>query len=106
MRKAFLLTGLMLSCMSPAVALEPGSPMLPGSPMVYGPPGPSLPQRRDRAFTLLRSEIIDLRHQAIALKASDGGTLTTEHRDGIQARIDAAYQRYYATRAYRQAGLP
>jgi hypothetical protein len=46
----------------------------------------------------LRSEIIDLRARAIALQASDGGTLTAEHRDYIQVRIDAAYRRYHDSR--------
>ena len=94
MRRAFLLTGLILGCMSPAVAQ-----LLPGSPPIAMAPGPSLPQRTipphgNRAFNQLRSEIIALREEAIAMQAGDGGTLTTEHRDNIQSRIDAAYRRY------------
>jgi hypothetical protein len=92
MKKAFLLTALILGCMAPAFA-EPYP-----APMIYQPPGPSLPPRSDRAFILLRSEMIDLRRLGLALQASDGGTLTTEHRDEIQARIDAAYRRYHNAR--------
>ena len=98
MRKALLLAGLFVSCTSPGVAAPPATPSF-GSPVWSGPPGVSVPQRSDRAFTLLRSEIIGLRQEAIALQASDGGTLTAEHRDSIQTRIDAAYQQYYRSRA-------
>jgi hypothetical protein len=91
MRQAFLLTGIMLSCISPAVA----SPLPPPSPIIYGPPASVPAPRRDRAFVLLRSEIIDLRQVGLAFQASDGGKMTTEHRDYLQARIDAAYQRYH-----------
>jgi hypothetical protein len=95
MRKASLLAGLILSCTSPAVAQL----MLPGTPPIAAAPSPSLPLRTiprhgNRAFNQLRSEIIDLRQQALALRASDGGRLTSEHRDTIQTRIDAAYRRY------------
>lgn len=93
MRKAFLLTGLILSCVSPAVAAP-----VRDTPIVYGPPASIPPPRRDRAFILLRSEIIDLRQLGLALQASDGGTLKTEHRDFIQTRIDAAYRRYHNSR--------
>ena len=89
MRKAFLLTGLILGCMSPAVA----APLPPSHPIVYGPPA-SIPPPRDRAFIRLRSELRDLREIGLALRESDGGTLTTEHRDFIQTRIDAALAAY------------
>lgn len=94
MRTAFLLTVLMLGCVSPAVA----SPVPPPAPVVYGPPSPTFPPRVDRAFIQLRSEIIELRRIALELQANDGGTLTKGHRDFLQARIDAAYRRYYASR--------
>ena len=94
MRKAFLLTGIILGCASPAVA----SPSLPGAPLIYGPPASTPPPRIDHGFALLRSEIIDLRQRALALRASDGGKLTTEHRDLIQTQIDAAYRRYRNSR--------
>lgn len=100
MRKAFLLTCLILGGMSPAAAQL----MLPGTPPIAAAPAPGLPPRSipphaDRAFNQLRSEIIDLRHQALALQASDGGRLTNEHRDTIQTRIDAAYRRYHFAQA-------
>ena len=95
MRKAVLSAVLILGLMPPAFA-QPASGTRPafGSPVYYGPPAPSLPPRGDRAFLRLKSRMIDLRQQAIALQASDGGTLTPEHRDFIQARIDLAYRRY------------
>jgi hypothetical protein len=107
MRKAFLLTGLVLGCVSPAAAQL----MLPGSPPIAAAPAPGLPQRSipphgDRAFNQLRSEIIDLREQALALQASDGGTLTNEHRDTIQTRIDAAYRRYHFAQANGGSAYP
>ena len=98
MRRVFFLAGLILAGMSPAIASAQGLSFS-GSTMITGPAGP--PSRTDRAFTLLRSQIIALRQEAIALQARDGGTLTAEHRDAIQERIDAAYQRYYRTRINR-----
>jgi hypothetical protein len=96
MRKAFLLTGLIVGCTSPALASP--SPALPGAPLIYQPPSAMPPPRIDRAFETLRSEIIDLRQRALALRASDGGKLTSEHRDTIQAQIDEAYRRYRSAR--------
>ena len=100
MRKPLLLAGLIVGCASPGGASPPATPSF-GSPVWFGPPGVSVPQRSDRAFTLLRSVIVGLRQEAIALQASDGGTLTAEHRDSIQTRIDAAYQQYYRSRTNR-----
>jgi hypothetical protein len=90
MRTAFLLTALILGCVSPAAA----SPMPPSTPAYLGPPAPVFPQRADRAFFRLRSEIVELRRIGMEMRAGDGGRLTREHRDDLQARIDAAYQRY------------
>jgi len=98
MRKAFLLTGLILSCMSPAVAQLLPAP----APIVNGPPAPTLPPRRSPGYTRLMSELRDLREIALALRESDGGTLTTEHRDSIQTRIDAAYRRYHNSRPHQR----
>ncbi|HEV2817700.1 MAG TPA: hypothetical protein VGW40_10850 [Allosphingosinicella sp.] len=98
MRKAFLLTGLILGCMSPAVA---SGPLPAPAPLVNGPPAAIPPPARDRAFIRLRSELRDLRRIGLALRESDGGTLTREHRDFIQARIDdafAAYRRHHSPR--------
>ena len=96
MRKAFLLTGLILGCMSPSVASSQAAPF--AAPLYVSAPASVPPQRSDPAFTLLRSELMDLRRQGLALRASDGGTLTAEHRDYIQVRIDAAYRRYHEAR--------
>ena len=94
MRKAFSMSGLILSCMSPAFAAPP-----PGhEPAYYGPPESIPPPARDRAFDRLVSELTDLREIALELQASDGGTLTTEHRDSIQTRLDAAHLRYHNSR--------
>ena len=84
MKKTFLLAGLILSWMSPADAQIP--------------PPPAMPPRADPAFLQLRDQLTALRQEAVALQASDGGTLTTEHRDSIQTRIDAAYLRYHNLR--------
>jgi len=90
MRKAFSMSGLILSCMSPAFAAPP-----PGhEPAYYGPPESIPPPARDRAFDRLVSELTDLREIALELQASDGGTLTAEHSDYIQERIDAAFAVY------------
>ena len=92
MRTAVLLTALILGCVSPAVA----APSPPGpSPVLYGPPSPSFPQRANPAYIRLRSELLELRRVGLEWRASDGGTLSAEHRDALQARIDAAYQRYF-----------
>jgi hypothetical protein len=99
MRNAVLPAVLILGFMPPAVAQPaPGTPPTFGSPVYYGAPGPFVPPRADRAFLRLKSRMIDLRQQAIALQASDGGTLTPEHRDFIQAKINLAYRRYYYSR--------
>jgi hypothetical protein len=99
MKKAALLTTLILSCMSPAVAQR-----LPASaPIVNGPPAPILPPRVSPGYTRLISELRDLREIALALREEDGGTLTTEHRASIQTQIDAAYRRYHNARRNRQA---
>ena len=84
MKKTFLLAGLILSWISPAAAQMP--------------PPPAMPPRADPAFLRLRDELAALRQEAIALQASDGGTLTTEHRDSIQTRLDAAHLRYHNLR--------
>jgi len=90
MREAFSMSGLILSCMSPAFAAPP-----PGhEPAYYGPPESIPPPARDRAFDRLVSELTDLREIALELQASDGGTLTAEHSDYIQERIDAAFAVY------------
>ena len=90
MRKAFLITGIILSCMSPAFGAPP-----PGlSSTYYGPPPSIPPPAPDRAYRRLVSELTELREIALELQASDGGTLTAEHSDQIQARIDAAFAAY------------
>lgn len=94
MRTSFLLTALMLGCVAPAAA----APMPPATPAYLGPPAPIFPRRADPAFLRLRSEIVELRRVGLTWRASDGGTLTPEHRDELQARIDAAYQRYRDSR--------
>ncbi|MBV9884081.1 MAG: hypothetical protein JO276_13815 [Sphingomonadaceae bacterium] len=98
MRKAVLLTGVILSCISPAAAQTQLTP----APIIYGPPGPSLPLRVTPGYTRLIAELRGLREEALALRESDGGRLTTEHRDFIQARIDAAYRRFDDTRLHRR----
>ena len=90
MRTARLMSGLFLGCMSPAFAAPP-----PGhEPMYYGPPPSIPPPATDRAYRRLVSELTELRRVALELQASDGGTLTAEHSDYIQARIDAAFADY------------
>lgn len=94
MRTAFLLTVLIIGCVSTADA----APMPASTPAYLGPPAPIFPRRADPAFIRLRSEIIALRRIGIEWRASDGGTLTAAHRDELQTRIDAAYQRYRDSR--------
>jgi hypothetical protein len=90
MRKAFLMCGLILGCVSPALAAPP-----PGfEPMYYGPPPSIPPPSADRAYRRLVAELTELREMALELQASDGGTLTAEHSDYIQTRIDAAFAEY------------
>ena len=90
MRKAFLLSALLLSSVSPAFAAI----LPPAAPVVYGPPPSIPPPAPDRAFRRLVSELTELRESALALRASDGGTLTVEHRDSIQGQIDEAFAVY------------
>ena len=90
MRKAILMSGLILSCMSPAFAqFHP-----PSAPVVWGPPPSIPPPAPDRAYRRLVSELAELRQIGLELRASDGGTLTAEHRDSLQMRIDAAFAVY------------
>ena len=89
-KKALLLSGLILSCLSPAIAER----LPPPTPVVNGPPPSIPPPAPDRAFRRLTSELVELRRIALELQASDGGTLTEEHRVYIQARIDAAFAVY------------
>ena len=90
MRKALLVAGLILGGMSPAFAApNPGY-----APVVYGPPPSIPPPAPDRAYRRLVSELTELRQIALELQVSDGGTLTEEHSDYIQARIDAAFAVY------------
>ena len=98
MRKAVLLTGAVLGCVSPVAAQLSVAP----APIIYGPPGPSLPPRVTPGYTRLMSELRGLRQDALALLESDGGRLTAEHRDLIQARIDAAHRRFDDTRFHRR----
>ena len=94
MRRALLVSGLILGCMSPAFAAPP-----PGlSSTYYGPPPSIPPPAPDRAYRRLVSELTELREIALELQASDGGTLTAEHSDYIQARIDAAFAVYRRNR--------
>ena len=76
--------------MPPAAA----APLPASAPIVNGPPASIPPPRSDRSLIRLRSELRDLRRIGLELRASDGGTLTTEHRDFIQTRIDAALAAY------------
>ena len=98
MRKACLLAGLIISCMSPAVAQHLPAP----APIVNGPPSPNFPARVTPGYTRLMSELRDLRATALALREEDGGKLTAEHSASIQAQIDAAYLRYHDTRRSRR----
>ena len=91
MRKALLMTGLILGCLSPAFAAPSGTGH---APIVYGPPPSIPPPAPDRSYRRLVSELTELREIALELQASDGGTLTAEHSDQIQARIDAAFANY------------
>ena len=90
MRRAFLLSGLILGCLSPAFAAPPAGL----SSTYYGPPPSIPPPAPDRAYRRLVSELTELREIALELQASDGGTLTAEHSDYIQMRIDAAFADY------------
>lgn len=90
MRKALLLSALILGCTSPAFA----SPQDLGTQAFYGPPASIPPPARDRAFRRLASQLDDLRRIALEMRARDGGTLTSEHSDSIQVKIDAAFAAY------------
>ena len=90
MRKALLLSALILGCASPAFA----SPQDLGTQGYYGPPASIAPPAPDRAFRRLTSRLVELRRIALEMRASDGGTLTAEHSDSIQAKIDAAFAAY------------
>ena len=97
MRKAFLLSALILGCMAPAFA----TPLPPAAPVYYGPPPSIPPPAPDRAFRRLTAQMVELRRTALELRESDGGTLTAEHRDSIQTKIDAAFALY---RRHHNAG--
>ena len=99
MRNALLLSGFILSCASPAFAQT-----IPATaPLGVNIPPPSIPApRRDRDFDRLVSELTEVRQDALELRESDGGTLSDEHRDAVQARIDDAFARYRRNRSSRR----
>lgn len=89
MRNIVFLASLVLGGAAPALAL----PSPPLAPVVNAPP-PAIPPARDRDFLRLNSELLEIRRLGLELRADDGGTLTAEHRDLVQARIDAAFAEY------------
>ena len=98
MKKAVLLLALLATGASPAAAQSGGY-----AAPVNQPPEPVLPRRADLACSRLVAELRALRAEALAQQQRDGGTLTPEHRALIQARLDAAWQRYHRTPKGRRA---
>jgi len=90
MRKALFLSALILGCTSPGFA----APADLANPVFYSPPASMAPPAPDRAFRRLTSRLGELRRIALEMRESDGGTLTAEHSDSIQVKIDAAFAAY------------
>ena len=62
-----------------------------GSPNTYQPP---LLVPRSILQRQLLGQLAEVRKDALAQRATDGGTLTDQHRAALQARIDRLYASY------------
>ena len=83
---------------SPVPIKDPGAALQPPS-HIAGQYTWGRPSLRERAFVRFRAELRDLRQQALAWQAVDGGTLSAEHSAIIQARLDEAQADYRRSRA-------
>ncbi len=55
----------------------------------------SVKMPRTVAFKLYKTQMLQLRSEALAQQTADGGTLSTDHRDAIQRRINHIEHAYH-----------